>query len=117
MVDDTLTAPEVYVPTNTGTSFEQLYRDDYRQVLGLAYVLSGDRWTAEELAQEAFAAAYMRWSIIGRYDAPGAWVRRVVCNRAASGVRRRVREAKAILRLRGTQPSEFTLDESDYGFW
>lgn len=81
--------------------FEAFYRRDLRPVVGLAYVLTGRRSVAEDLAQEAFIAAYRRWGVVGGYDDPGAWVRRVVANRAASLHRRaRVEAANALVRRR-----------------
>jgi RNA polymerase sigma-70 factor (ECF subfamily) len=70
-------------------------------MVGLALVLSGSRLAAEELAQEGFLAAWRQWERIGRYEQPVAWVRRVVANQATSTVRRRLAEAKALVRLAG----------------
>jgi RNA polymerase sigma-70 factor (sigma-E family) len=84
--------------TSAGT-FEEFYRKEYPSVVGLAYALSGSRWVDEELAQEAFIAAHRRWDRIAGYDQPGAWVRRVVTNLSISSIRRRVVEAKALVRL------------------
>src|SRR5829696_4487841 len=81
--------------SNESLSFDDFYRSEHRHVLGLAFVLTGNQWVAEDTAQDAFAAAFRN------YDSPGAWVRRVACNRAASVLRRRVREAKALMRLVG----------------
>lgn len=75
--------------------FEAFYRREYNATVRLALVLSGSRWGAEDLAQEAFIEAHRRWGEIGRYDDPGAWVRRVVSNRSVSWYRRRLAEAKA----------------------
>lgn len=75
--------------------FEAFYRREYNGTVRLALVLSGSRWGAEDLAQEAFIEAHRRWDEIGRYDDPGAWVRRVVSNRSVSWYRRRLAEAKA----------------------
>lgn len=83
----------------TAETFEEFYRKEYLSVVGLAFALSGTRWVAEELAQEAFIAAHRRWERIAGYDQPGAWVRRVVTNLAVSSIRRRVVEAKALVRL------------------
>ena len=47
---------------------------DYQAVVGLAYALSGSRWLAEDLAQEAFLAAHRNWPRVSAYDQPGAWV-------------------------------------------
>ncbi len=82
-------------------SFESFYRREFRNVVGLAYALSGSRLGAEDLAQEAFVIAHQRWDRIGEYDKPGAWVRRVVANLAVSAFRRKAAEAKAITRLAG----------------
>ena len=80
-------------------TFEDFYRKEYASVVGLAFALSGSRWIAEELAQEAFIAAHRSWARIAGYDQPGAWVRRVVTNLSTSAIRRRIVEAKALARL------------------
>jgi RNA polymerase sigma-70 factor, ECF subfamily len=98
-------------------TFDDFYRREYRHVLALAFVLTGNRWVAEDTTQDAFTAAYRRWRSIVAYDSPGAWVRRVTCNRAASVLRRRVREAKALVRLAGWMQTDIELDESDETFW
>lgn len=54
----------------------------------LAYALSGNRAGAD-IAQEAFLRAHRDWHRVGRYQYPGAWVRRAAVNLAASAVRRR----------------------------
>lgn len=85
--------------------------------MALAYVLSGSRSAAEELAQDAFFAAHRSWDRIAAYDDPGAWVRRVCVNRAVSAVRRRVSEARAMTRLgaRRVLPDELPADSA--AFW
>ena len=102
---------------STARSFEEVYRQELAGVLALAYVLSGSRWAAEELSQEAFLAAHRSWDRIGGYDDPGAWVRRVCANRAVSVVRRRVSEARALTRLgaRRVLPEELPPDSA--AFW
>ena len=101
-VEATVAAVEPSVEaSNESLSFDDFYRSEHRHVLGLAFVLTGNQWVAEDTAQDAFAAAFRNWRSIVAYDSPGAWVRRVTCNRAASALRRRVREAKALMRLAG----------------
>jgi RNA polymerase sigma-70 factor, ECF subfamily len=93
-------AEDIDVPVVQATPlFEVFYRTEFDAVAGLAYALSGSRLGSEDLAQEAFLAAYRRWDEIGRYDNPGAWVRRVVANRSVSVIRRRVVETKALPKL------------------
>lgn len=81
--------------------FDAFYAREFDSVAALAYVLSGSRLASDDLAQEAFLAAYRRWGEIGRYDNPGAWVRRAVANRSASVVRRTFVRTKALIRLGG----------------
>lgn len=98
--------------------FDVFYRREFRTVVGLAYALSGSRWAAEDLAQEAFLAAHRQWDRIGGYESPGAWVRRVVANMAVSRYRRKVSEAKAVARIAlHRQEPLAPLDEVDTEFW
>lgn len=98
-------------------SFEAFYRQEHRHVLGLAFVLTGNRSAAEDVAQDAFTAAFRQWRAVAACDAPGAWIRRVTCRRAASVVRRRLVEARALVRLAKRTPSSIELEEGDAAFW
>lgn len=79
--------------------FDAFYEREFDSVAALAYVLSGSRLASDDLAQDAFLVAYRRWGEIGRYDNPGAWVRRVVANRSASLMRRTFSRTRALIRL------------------
>jgi RNA polymerase sigma factor (sigma-70 family) len=95
--------------------FDVFFRSQYRSVTGLAYVLCGDVGRAEDLAQEAFAAADRSWPRISGYDDPGAWVRRVVANKATSLRRKRSSEARAFVRLnsrRAETETEMGIDDA-----
>jgi RNA polymerase sigma-70 factor, ECF subfamily len=110
------------LPTAIGSAqvpaFEDFYRKEYRAVVGLAYALSGSRWAAEDLAQDAFLAAHDRWDRISRYDQPGAWVRRVVANRSVSAFRRRGTEAKTMARMAfGERPALPEIPGDGAEFW
>jgi len=99
-------------------AFESFYDREFRKVVALAYALSGSRSGAEDLAQEAFIAAHLRWDRIGTYDKPDAWVRRVVANMAISAFRRRSAERRALERLAGQTPTELPqLEPEDERFW
>ena len=86
-------------PGSVRDSFDSFYRGEWRNVVGLAYVLTGDWGVAEDLAQEAFSAAAQKWERVRAMDRPGAWVRRVVANRSVSWFRRRSAEGRALSRL------------------
>jgi RNA polymerase sigma-70 factor, ECF subfamily len=104
-------------PTPEAVSFELLYRREFGKVVALAYVLSGSRSAAEELAQDAFMAAHRRWDVISGYDDPAAWVRRVCANRSTSLIRRRTSEAKALARLAGRRVLPEELPPDAAAFW
>lgn len=59
------------------TSFDDVFRDDYRDVVRVVSPIVGSVADGEAIAQDAFLKAFVRWRRIGRYDRPGAWVRRV----------------------------------------
>ena len=71
--------------------------------------MTGDRGHAEDVAQEALARAYRRWDVVGGYDRPGAWTRRVALNLATSARRRRRSERAALARVAG-RPAEAVAD-------
>jgi RNA polymerase sigma-70 factor (ECF subfamily) len=89
-------------------SFEAFYAREFGSVVGLAYVLSGSRSGAEDLAQDAFLAALRHWDRISAYDKPEAWVRRVTVNRSVSRFRRLAAETRALLRM---EHGQYTVPE------
>ena len=99
-------------------SFDDFYLREYRRVVELAYALSGNRVGAEDIAQEAFLRAHRDWHRVGRYQHPGAWVRRVAVNLATSVVRRRLIEARALARVWAREePALVELPPSGADFW
>ena len=105
------------IEVDVQTDFATFYAREIRNVIGLAYVLSGSRSGADDLAQDAFVAAYRHWDRIDRYDNPAAWVRRVVVDRAISTTRTRVAEAKAMLRLHRERVTVPELAPSSEQLW
>jgi RNA polymerase sigma-70 factor (ECF subfamily) len=69
---------------------------EWKLVLGLLYGLTRDWYTAEDLAQHAFAAAERRWARVGCLDMPDAWVRKVAVNEHRRWRRRGALEARAL---------------------
>ena len=98
--------------------FDAFYRSEYAGVVTLVHSIAGNRWIAEELAQEAFLRAHRRWDDVGRYDRPDSWVRKVAMNLAISRFRRVRAEAIARLRLAGYAPRLFPeIPEPHDEFW
>jgi len=75
----------------TEADFDVFFSREYPATVRAIFVMTGDRGSAEEIAQEAFARSFARWSRISRFDRPDAWVRRVAVNLAISAMRRRPR--------------------------
>jgi RNA polymerase sigma-70 factor (sigma-E family) len=103
--------------TVEASDFDAFVRAQYRSVTGLAYVLCGDLGQAEDLTQEALAAAHQDWSRIGGFDDPGAWVRRVVANKATSLRRRRSAESRALARLGNRREAPDAEADDDEEVW
>ena len=89
--------------------FAAFYAGSYRRLLGQLFAVTGDLAEAENVLQEAYARAFTRWSRVGGYDLPEAWVRRVALNLAAMAERSLRRRARALLRL-GPPPAVPELD-------
>jgi RNA polymerase sigma-70 factor (ECF subfamily) len=98
--------------------FESFYVQTGRRMLSLAYSLTGSWGDAEDLVQEAFVAAHRRWAVVGGFEDPAAWVRRVIANRAVSRWRRLGREVNVRQRLaaRG-RPAANDAEPLDEAFW
>lgn len=69
-------------------AFDALCRREYPLVVRTAYLITGDREEAADVAQEAFARAYQHWRKVRTMDRPGAWLQRVASNLAISWRRR-----------------------------
>jgi RNA polymerase sigma factor (sigma-70 family) len=97
--------------------FEDFYAAEIRSCTALAYSLCGSAGLAEELAQDAMTAAYRDWDRVRQMDLPGSWVRRATANLATSATRRRMAEARAVVRLSSRRQAESVLPDSDEDFW
>ena len=91
-------------------AFEAVYVDGYGDLVRLATVLTSSRARAEELVQDAYVTAFMKWSKIATYEEPRLWLRRVVINRAFSHRRRIQAELRGLVRLGGTAARESSSD-------
>jgi RNA polymerase sigma factor (sigma-70 family) len=87
-----------------------------RLVAALAHH-TGDRWLAEELAQDALIRACARWDRdVSRMASPLGWTFRVGVNLARSQFRRRLAERRALARhgsSRGEAPELQSADAMD----
>lgn len=98
-------------------TFDDLFGREYPKVVRLAFALTGRRDVAEEEAQEAMLAAYRNWARLATYEDPSAWLRRVVVNRCTSVARRKMTEARLLVRLGAVRVEDPDLPEADDALW
>jgi RNA polymerase sigma factor (sigma-70 family) len=72
--------------------FAEFYRSAADECLRAVLVSIGDRDTAREVVDEAFARAWASWRTVSKHPAPKAWVVRTALNASISRWRRRRRE-------------------------
>ena len=74
--------------TGTEQSFEEAFDELFPRAYRLARRLLGDAAAAEDIAAEALARAYARWSRVGSLPWRDGWVLRVASNLAIDVLRR-----------------------------
>ena len=97
--------------------FRAFYEREYRGLVALAASLIGDRYMAEDIAQDALFVALRRWDHVAALESPLGWVRRVVANKSVSLIRRRLAELRALTRVGSLADRRADAPESDEDFW
>jgi RNA polymerase sigma-70 factor, ECF subfamily len=91
--------------TNPHGGIREVYDGCYTRLVAVATAISGSRHDAEEAVQEAFVRLIGKWSTVGAYDDPEAWVRRVALGVLANR-RRKVRNGLRALWRYGPPPDD-----------
>jgi RNA polymerase sigma-70 factor (sigma-E family) len=68
---------------------ETIFRERYTELVGLAGLLLGDRGSAEEVVQDAFAKFHLSRHRVTDRDKEVSYLRSIVCNLARARLRRR----------------------------
>ena len=92
---------------------EELYRSDWGRILATLIRIFNDFELAEDVAQEAFAAAVDQWRTSGVPEAPRAWIIQTARHKAIDRVRRRTRFAEAVQSIAATGANQ-VVEEPDY---
>ncbi|MGZ4130579.1 MAG: sigma-70 family RNA polymerase sigma factor [Actinomycetota bacterium] len=83
--------------TRTTEDFSEFFRREYPRLARACLLLTSDRTEAEELAQEALARAYPKWSDIATMASPVGYVYRTALNLNRKRLRRlAVRARRAV---------------------
>ncbi|HTR70447.1 MAG TPA: SigE family RNA polymerase sigma factor [Mycobacteriales bacterium] len=96
-----MTFDEGTATTSADPTFEEVFPVLIRDAYRVAYRLLGDRSEAEDVAQEACARTYARWSSVRDHAEP--WCIRVASNLALDHLRARTRAIKRNERLRANE--------------
>jgi RNA polymerase sigma-70 factor (ECF subfamily) len=94
---------------SAAAEFDLFYAGTAARVLRQLVLLTGDRAEAEDVTQEAFERAWLRWSMVRDCASPEAWVR-TVARRLAVSRWRRVRNASAAWQRHGPPADPPALD-------
>ena len=91
--------------TTPRDGLRELYEACYVRLVAVVGAIGGDRHQAEEAVQEAFVQLIGKWSTVGGYDDPEAWLRRVALG-VLSNRRRKVRNGLRALWRHGRPPDD-----------
>jgi RNA polymerase sigma-70 factor (sigma-E family) len=86
---DELTAVPDVISTDGDEEFSAFAASRWPGLVRLAFGLTGDRWTAEDIAQTALARAFVAWRRVSRAEDPDAYLRRILVNASHHRFRRR----------------------------
>src|SRR5205823_45795 len=101
------------MPPDASASIAAVYRSDWGRILATLIRRVGDFDTAEEAAQEAFAAAVDQWRASGVPEFPRAWIIQTARHKAIDRLRRRTRFEEK-LESYATSGFSRTIQELDY---
>jgi RNA polymerase sigma-70 factor (ECF subfamily) len=73
---------------SAAAAFELLWHQEYVRIVRTAFLMTGSREDAIDLAQEAFAIAWRKWRTVGGLERPGGWLQVTVGKLALNWLRR-----------------------------
>ena len=75
-------------------SFEEFFQAEKERLLRILCVITGSRFEAEDLAQEAFTRLYERWEAVRQMEDPAGYLHRTAMNQFRNRYRRAARALK-----------------------
>jgi RNA polymerase sigma-70 factor (ECF subfamily) len=97
------TSQSVMPLVGEASSFEEFFLVHQERLFQALYLLTGDRYEADDLAQEALLRAYERWDRVGGMESPAGYVYRTALNLHRSRLRK---VAVAASRIFAAVPAE-----------
>jgi RNA polymerase sigma factor (sigma-70 family) len=90
------TSLSVVPEAGQATAFEEFFLAEHERLFQALYLLTGDRFEADDLAQEALLRAYERWDRVAAMDSPAGYVYRTALNLHRSRLRALVVRARRV---------------------
>jgi RNA polymerase sigma-70 factor (sigma-E family) len=101
-----------------GEVLSDLYREHYRSLVRLAYLMLGDQGRSEEIVQDAFVKLQLHWRGLRDPEKAPAYLRRAVLNGARSALRHRKvvarHDARRTAEPASTSPEAATLAGAEH---
>src|SRR6187401_1179971 len=98
---------------DVSVAIDKVYRSDWSRIVAALIRLVGDFDLAEEVAQEAFAAAVDQWPVSGVPEFPRAWIIQTARHKAIDRIRRQARYQEKLESYAVNELAE-AIEEPDY---
>jgi RNA polymerase sigma factor (sigma-70 family) len=93
--------------------FEGFFQTEHERLFQALYLLTGNRYEADDLAQEALMRAYERWDRVGSMDSPVGYVYRTALNLHRSRLRKVAIRARRVFALIPIEDASESVAASD----
>ncbi len=97
--DDSHVEPAALGKSDSGLDFREFFEGEYRRLAKALFLMTGDPFEADELAQEALVRVFERWDRVRVMASPAGYLYRTALNLSRSRVRRLASRAKHVLAL------------------
>ena len=86
------------------TEIDTIYRTEYQQLARLASAIVYDSGLGDDIVSGGMVRLVENWDKVRKYDAPGAWLRRVVIRDAVRIQAKRTKERSMLTELFSSRP-------------
>ncbi len=96
---------------------EDVFEQNYDRLVQALTIVAGDRETAADAVQEAFARLVRGWDRLSTYEDPAGWVRRVALNQIRDHHRSLWRQARLLLKIEEQSRTPHGASATDEQLW
>lgn len=94
-------------------SFEMFFADEHARLFGALCLVTGDRFEAEEIMQDAFLRLWERWDRVATLDDPSAYLFRTAMNVFRNRYRRAALALRKTISVAPTEDALATVEDRD----